>query len=110
MKIPSEVMGAIQEIEICRPAFVSTHGLKNGKMERVIKARVLCPTGAHKKDMRGRHPAPNKTPQYKLDKVHEHIRTLCVTASHYSRAHSPNRRYLDYNGKQITIFLITIVL
>ncbi|CAL4109926.1 unnamed protein product, partial [Meganyctiphanes norvegica] len=31
----------------------------------------------------------------RLDHVHEHIQMLQVTASHYSRAHSPHRRYLS---------------
>ncbi|CAL4122591.1 unnamed protein product [Meganyctiphanes norvegica] len=83
------------EYDVCRPAFASIHGLGLGKIEKIIKDKKKSTTGTPVEDRRGRAPSVNQISGDRLDHVHEHIQMLQVTASHYSRAHSPHRRYLS---------------
>ena len=39
----------------------------------------------------------------KLDCVHEHIQSLPVKSSHYTRYKNENRQYIDFNDNQISI-------
>ena len=38
------------------------------------------------------------------DRIHEHIQMLAVTQSHYSRAHSPHRRYMEMGMTQALLY------
>ncbi|CAL4088232.1 unnamed protein product [Meganyctiphanes norvegica] len=83
------------EYEVCRRAFASIHGIGLGKIEKIIKDKKKSTTGTPVQDRRGRAPSVNQISGVRLDHIHEHIQMLQVTASHYSRAHSPHRRYLS---------------
>ena len=84
-----------QEYEVCRQAFASIHGVGLGKIEKVIVDKKRSTTGTPAEDRRGRAPSANQITGDRLEHVHEHIQLLQVSASHYSRAHSPHRRYLS---------------
>ena len=82
-----------EEFSVCRQAFASIHGFGLGKVDKIIKDRKKYPTGAAP-DLRGKGPSANKITGIRLDLVHQHIQSLAVTSSHYSRAHSPHHRFL----------------
>ena len=83
------------EYEVCRQAFASIHGLGLGKISKIILDKKKSTTGTPVEDRRGRAPSANQITGDRLEHVHEHIQMLQVSASHYSRAHSPHRRYLS---------------
>ncbi|CAL4156051.1 unnamed protein product, partial [Meganyctiphanes norvegica] len=89
------VSDGLKEYEVCRRAFASIHGVGVGKIEKVIRDKKKSTTGTPVQDRRGRAPSVNQISGFRLDHIHEHIQMLQVTASHYSRAHSPHRRYLS---------------
>ena len=65
-----------------------------GKIAKVIKDRETHPAGTPAVDKRGSGPSANKITGPRLQHVHDHIESLAVTTSHYSRAHSPHHRYM----------------
>ncbi|KAG0717042.1 hypothetical protein GWK47_055240 [Chionoecetes opilio] len=89
------------ETRVCRSAFMSLHGITRKKLQILMGKRILSPTGTPTQDRRGRMGNSKSIVGPPLDHVHEHIGNLVVTASHYSRAHSPHRRYLE-TGLTIT--------
>ena len=78
---------------VCRPGFISIHGLQIGRLRYLFKKKVTD-TGMCIPDKRGRKIPPNRLPDLALQRVHEHIKMLPVTQSHYTRAKSTNRVYL----------------
>ena len=69
-----------------------------------MKKRVLSPTGTPTADKRGKHPSARKIRGPTYDCVVEHIQNLPTTASHYTRAHTPNRRYMDSATTQAELY------
>lgn len=69
------------------------HGITNSKVDYVI-GKKQSTTGTPIPDLRGKHPSARKITGTLLERVHEHIRLLPVTSSHYTRAKSPHRKYL----------------
>lgn len=92
------------DIKICRQAFMSVHGITKKKLEILMKKRELSPTGTPTSDKRGKHPPSRKIQGPPYDCVVEHIKSLPTTASHYTRAHSPERRYMDSAMTQEDLF------
>lgn len=84
-----------REFRVCRKAFLSIHRITSKKLAVLMHKRQTSPTGTPTHDQRGRKPCPRAIVGRPLEHVHEHISNLVVTASHYSRAHSPYRRYLE---------------
>lgn len=83
------------EIKVCRSAFVSIHGISRSRLEVLTDKRRESPTGTPVLDKRGKMASPRAITGVPLDCIHEHISSLVVTASHYTRAHSPHRRYME---------------
>ena len=83
------------ERRVCKQAFISIHGISKKKLEILFSKRQQSPTGTPVFDKRGRRPNVRRIHGPPLEHVHEHIQSLPVKASHYSRAHSPHRRYLE---------------
>ena len=68
---------------VCRVAFLSIHDIK---MDRAIYAfQKQSDSKTLIKDKRGTNPNPRKFTGPKIDCVHEHIQSLPVRSSHYSR-------------------------
>ncbi|XP_042241301.1 uncharacterized protein LOC121878935 isoform X1 [Homarus americanus] len=87
-----------REFKVCRQGFTSIHGVGKKKMEVLMHKLKESPSGTPILDKRGHHPSSKAIRGSRLQHVHEHIRALPVLACHYSRAHSPHRRYLEVGG------------
>lgn len=82
---------------VCRDGFLAMHAISKRKVEYVVKVKKTA-TGTTTPDQRGRRAPPNVITGERLDHVHDHIQMLPVTSSHYTRAKSPNRKYLGSEG------------
>ena len=82
-------------IQVCRKGFIAIHGIGEKKVRYAVSAAKLSPSGTTLPDKRGKAPNPRRIAGVKLDRVHEHIRLIPVMSSHYSRAKSPNRKYIN---------------
>ena len=87
-----------QEFKVCRNAFLAIHDIGEKRLKVHIKRMKQSPTGTPVEDKRGKAPNPKKVTGVKLARVHEHINKLPTTSSHYTRAKSPHRRYLEAGG------------
>ena len=85
--------GAISE-QVCKKAFLSIHGISNGRLERAIQAQVKTGGTPHG-DQRGRHVPGNKTSDDDIEFIKQHISSFPRYQSHYSRQDNPNRKYLS---------------
>ncbi|KAG0715199.1 hypothetical protein GWK47_012486 [Chionoecetes opilio] len=83
------------DFKVCKTAFASIHGLGKKKMQILLEKRRQSPSGTPVLDKRGLQPSPRAITGTRLDRVHEHIRSLPVTSSHYSRLTTPHRQYLE---------------
>lgn len=79
--------------KVCKQGFLSMHGLTERRVSNAIRNVTL--TAIPKPDMRGRHVPVNKVSDQTRERVKEHIRSLPAMSSHYTRAKSPNRKYLE---------------
>lgn len=86
-----------EDIVVCREGFLAMHSISKQKVDYAVKVKKT-PTGTTTPDQRGRQQPANIITGPRLDHVHEHIQMLPVTSSHYTRAKSPNRRYLGCEG------------
>ena len=84
-----------KDVQVCKKAFISIHGISAKKIQVLMEKRQQSPTGAPVLDQRGKRPSPQAIRGPTLDYVHEHIQQLPVYASHYSRVHAPYRRYME---------------
>lgn len=86
-----------EDIVVCREGFLAMHSISKRKVEYAVKCKKT-PTGTTTPDQRGRQQPANIISGPQLDHLHEHIQMLPVTSSHYTRAKSPNRKYLGSEG------------
>ena len=93
MRIAYSVKCSGRIIEVCRAGFQAIHGMTDKEMTVFLRKRKQSATGPLESDKRGRHPPARKIVGSQLDHVHEHIRMLSVTTSHYSRIKNPHRQY-----------------
>ena len=84
-----------QTFLVCRKAFVSIHDICISRLKIHIQKMKNSPTGTPEGDKRGRQPNPKKITGIRKERVHEHIESLPTTSSHYTRAKSPLRIYLE---------------
>ena len=87
---------------VCKSALASIHSCSETRINRLIKDKFSSPTGTPRQRQSGKSTPSNKVPDWKLDRVHTFINNLAVTASHYTRAHTPHRRYLSAEVDKIT--------
>ena len=90
---------------VCRKGFLAIHGLTNSKIDYVV-GKKQSPTGTPIPDKRGKQTPANKITGTLLERVHEHIRLLPVTSSHYTRAKSPHRKYLPTHESVKSLYLM----
>lgn len=81
-------------IEVCRTAFLHIHAVSEKRVRNAVDKAMRSSTGIVTPDQRGRHVPGNKLEEEKVNTVKEHILSLKTVSSHYTRAKSPNRRYL----------------
>ena len=93
------------ELQVCRTAFKSIYGITESKLKHVIIRRKEHPTGDPVVDQRGRQPSANQISGYRVDLIHEHIRSIHVTSSHHARSHSPHRMYMEPDMNTRKLFL-----
>lgn len=75
--------GKAVEINVCKQAFCSLHGIGRGKLEHLLKA--LKNSAEPPKDNRGKHKnRPHAVSQETKNKIIEHIKSLKGRESHYS--------------------------
>ena len=80
---------------VCRVAFLSIHDIKK---DRAIYAfGKMSDSKTLIKDKRGTNPNPRKFTGPKIDCVHEHIQSLPVRSSHYTRNKNKYRQYVDFS-------------
>lgn len=84
---------------VCRKAFMSVHGILQHKLEWVLGKAKEAATGTPVPYKRGEKPSPMAIVGEILQHVHDDIATLPVITSHYSRAHTPHRQYLETGSK-----------
>lgn len=84
--------------KVCRRGFISIHGINEKRLHIHIQRVKVSPTGTGVDDKRGKAPNPKTVTGITLERVHEHIANLPTTSSHYTRAKSPHRRYLESGG------------
>lgn len=77
---------------VCKNYFLTTFQISNGRLQRALEHARFSSPG---EDLRGKHSPANKTPQEKIQDIHDHINSFPAYQSHYTRSHNPNRRYLD---------------
>lgn len=83
----------MQEITVCRSAFLAIHGLKKGKVEFLVKS-LKC-NAAAPIDKRGHHfNRPHKISEDILSKVRDHISSFPSRNSHYGLKDS-GKQYLE---------------
>lgn len=86
------VMHGDKKTRVCRAGFLSIFGLKRKRVDNAC--RKVTESGTPVRDKRGKHSVP-KVRDVHVRRVLEHIRSIPAVASHYTRAKSPHRRYLD---------------
>ena len=80
---------------VCRNAFLSIHDISTTRLRLQLTKAKNSPTGTPEGDKRGRGPSARKITGIKQQRVHENISSLPTTSSHYTRAKSPHRKYLE---------------
>lgn len=92
-----------KETEVCRTAFLNIHAVSEKRVRNAVHKAKSTGTGVVTPDQRGKHVPAGKLDDAKIALVKEHIRSLKTVSSHYTGAHSPNRRYLpsDLNRKLV---------
>ncbi|XP_071056373.1 uncharacterized protein [Onthophagus taurus] len=88
------VKDGVKNFQICKNALLAIHGIKKGRIDRIInhlKNNATPPT-----DLRGRHyNRPNKISQDIVDQIHNHILSFPKYKSHYSRNDNLSKYYLS---------------
>lgn len=79
----------------CKVGFLRILGISETRLRTAMCS--LSPSGCPRGDRRGRHPPGCKLPDSCVNKVLAHIKSVPTVSSHYTRAKSPNMRYLSGN-------------
>lgn len=84
-----------ETIQVCKKYFLDTFNLSDGRVTRALqKFREGKSPGS---DLRGNKPNPRATPIEVTNFVKQHIESFPHHESHYTRAHNPNKKYLNEN-------------
>ncbi|KAK4320631.1 hypothetical protein Pmani_008514 [Petrolisthes manimaculis] len=82
-----------KRVVVCKKAFLSIHAISDKRVLTVLKK--LGDTGVAAGDLRGTHGHPHNKKHDEVERLaQEHIRSLPLCSSHYSRAKSRNKMYL----------------
>ena len=94
-----------KDYKVCKVAFVSIHGIGVGRARSAHLKQTDA--GSTIKDRRGTNPNPKKFADEIVNCVHEHIQSLPVRSSHYTRTKNPNRQFVDYSDQKSIAWLHT---
>ena len=61
--------------------------------------------GTVEPDQRGKHPHHNQVPAEMKEKAHEHLRSMPVKKSHYTRTKNPHKQYIDTPNRETQTWL-----
>ena len=87
-----------ESFKVCAVAFRNIHAIGEKRIQLQMRKMRKSLTGTPPGDLRGKKQPPNKIIGPRNERVHEHIRSLPTTSSHYTRAKSPHRVYLEAGG------------
>ncbi|ELT88640.1 hypothetical protein CAPTEDRAFT_193568 [Capitella teleta] len=76
------------DMEVCKVAFKSIHGLGKSRFNKLRDAENHAPI-----ERRGKHGKQRRLEESLRKKVNEHISKFPTLTSHYSRAQNPNKSY-----------------
>lgn len=83
------------KINICKHEFTSVHGLSRGRVDH-LRLQVGNGYVLPAYDKRGKHHnRPNRTPIVIKQSVRNHIESIPIYTSHYSRNKNPGKMYFD---------------
>ncbi|XP_068226262.1 uncharacterized protein [Palaemon carinicauda] len=77
---------------VCKAGFLSILSVSDTRMRTALSK--VTDTGAPIGDKRGRHPPGTKKDKRVVKLIEEHMGSIPIVSSHYTRAKSPNRKYL----------------
>lgn len=80
---------------VCREFFLRTLNVSNKRVRNITLKKKQNPSGVALRDGRGKMEPGNKIPEGRVAIIEEHIRSFPTYTSHYSRAKSGNRKYLN---------------
>lgn len=82
-------------INVCKKYFLDSFKISDGRLFRALKkVRNGAEPGS---DMRGKQTPANKIDDRRVNGVRTHIESFPAHQSHYTRAHNPNKKYLQEN-------------
>lgn len=87
---------------VCKKAFMAIFGIGDKRVRVVLKKLTLGKTTVA--DKRGTNARVSKFSGEKADLVREHIKTLPTLKSHYYRAKSRNRMYMESNLSVVKLY------
>ena len=81
-RLRGKVDNVVKEFDVCKKAFLSTHGIGKRRVEHLTKS--LKETGFSPKDMHGKHDNwLHKANDDALDKIRNHIKSFPSRNNHY---------------------------
>ena len=92
-----------KDYKVCLVAFLSIHGI--GLCRARFAHLKQTDSGTTIKDRRGTNPNARKFSNEIVNCVHEHIQSLPVRSSHYTRTKNPNRQFVDYSDQKSIAWL-----
>ena len=90
--------------DVCKKAFLSVFGLGERRVQTVLRKQTR--TGNPIPDSRGRLAPTVKVTHDRADSVRTHIRLLPAVSSHYTRAKSPERKYLTPDLSVVKLYAL----
>jgi len=83
VRVQDENTAALEDVQVCRQAFISLHGITHRRVEYISTALKLDRRAPE--DGRGKHNnRPHKLTQSKINTVMNHIRSFKGRKAHYS--------------------------
>lgn len=83
-----------EDKRVCKNFFLSTLSISNGPLKTAFSSKSNVSGTFTGKDKRGHKKPPNKTSEFWIQKIKEHIESFVAMESHYSRKDS-TKLYLD---------------
>lgn len=92
-----------KDYKVCKEAFLAIHGIRKHRVLSAYSKQTAA--GSTIKDRRGTNPNAKKNSDEIVNCVHEHIQSLPVRSSHYTRTKNPNRQFVDYGDQKSIAWL-----
>lgn len=82
------------EFRVCREFFLKTLDVSSKRVYNIFLKKNMSQTSISERDKRGKKVPGNKIPEASVQLGKHHINLFPKYSSHYSRRHTPNRKYL----------------